>query len=283
MKRWTFIPLLAIVLLWAVTLYTPVQAQAPEKSLKAPITNAQPSFQPGEELNYRVTWNNIAAAKMTFLTVNGHQAGNNQENSKASYRVEIKLDTIGTVRNLVPINDHFIAYVQPNTGLPISSEREIHEGSKSEKVKLNYNQQKKTVTIVNDSQSAPQTVPILADTHDIASLIWAIRNFNVKDSGGAKLQLFNASTRKLSTIELAAGSHEEIQTRKGRVPAQELIVKIQDGQDGKTTSDKFNIRVWLSDEPSHVPVLITAQPPFGKVRVELLPSVSQNEDMPEQH
>jgi hypothetical protein len=74
------------------------------------------------------------------------------------------------------------------------------------------------------------------------------------------------------------GKREEVTTAAGnKYQAVELIIKLQDQKDQKQTTDKYAIRMWVTDDAQRLPILVTAQPPFGKVRMELMETASPQE------
>lgn len=83
-------------------------------------------------------------------------------------------------------------------------------------------------------------------------------------------------TKKTIFSQIEVGTREELTLAKGNAFARELIVKIQDQE--KVFSDKYAIRVWVTDDERRIPVLITAQPSFGKIKIELLDSEPEEEN-----
>ncbi|MEW6734921.1 MAG: DUF3108 domain-containing protein [Acidobacteriota bacterium] len=212
----------------------------------------------GEQLTYLVKWNDLDAAKVIMQT---EQA--NSERAHA-YRVEVKVDTVGVVKDIVTVKDRFIAFVDGRTLLPFRAERNILEGPKAEQGTTTFDQEKHLARVAD-----AEAVPIAPQTHDIASLFWAIRNIDLRANRNEKIQAFNSGEKKMFATIVEVGENAEVKTAAGSFPAVQLAIKLQDQ---KQPSDKYAIRMWVTNDDRRLPVLITAQPPFGKVRMELIGS-----------
>jgi hypothetical protein len=249
---------------------TSILAQQKAEAIKAEIKKAEikevignTGLQSGERLAYSVKWNDLAAAKVVMLT----EEFNDKQDK--GYRVEIKVDTIGMVKDIVQVRDRFIAFIDPSTRLPFRAEREILEGPKNEQEITTFDQDKHLAKIADN-----KAIDIAPQTHDVASLLWAIRSIDLKNGSTKKLQALNTGERKMFATIVDVGQREEITTSGGTFQAVQLTIKLQDQ---KQPSDKYSIRMWVTDDARRIPVLITAQPPFGKVRMELTDSTSTSE------
>ncbi|MFY9226232.1 MAG: DUF3108 domain-containing protein [Blastocatellia bacterium] len=212
----------------------------------------------GEKLNYAIKWNNLLAAKMSLQTEKA------TKENKPFYRLELKLATVGLARDLFELNNHYTAFVDTKTNLPTVVERQLQQGTKPEQSVLIYDQEKHTVKVANE-----KPITIVPKTHDLSSILWAIRTASLNPEG-ERIALFNASDKKTSFIEVALGNVAEINSPSGKTTARELIVRLEDQE--KVISDKYSIRIWVSEDKQRIPLLITATPSFGKVTIELLKS-----------
>jgi hypothetical protein len=248
-------------------LISPLAGQSPQPLARTNIKEAanSPAFKPGERLNYTVKWNDMIAARVVMAA---DQAQDKQRGN--AYKVEIKVDTVGVVKDIIQVSDQFIAFLDPKTHLPFRAERNILEGPKNEKGLTVFDQEKHLATVADE-----KPVAIAPETHDIASIFWAIRKIDLKSSANEKIQGFNSGEKKMFVTFVEVGKREELTTAAGKFETVQLIIKLQDQ---KQPSDKYSIRMWITDDAQRLPVLITAQPPFGKVRMELVDSVSQQQE-----
>jgi hypothetical protein len=265
MKKYSFILALALVIsIFSFNLvHTTSLVFANNTSEEAKKVNSKTSstIKVGEKLNYTIKWNGLTAAKMSLET------DKITKDKKDLYRFELKLATVGLARDLFQMNNSYTAFVDTLTELPQLVERNLSQGAKTEQSALIYDQEKHTVKIANE-----KPISILPNTHDLSSILWAIRSASLKPNG-EKIAIFNSSDKKTIFSQIETGKQEEISLAKGNFFARELIIKLEDQE--KHFSDKYSIRVWVSDDEQRVPLLITAQPSFGKVKIELLSPESE--------
>lgn len=259
---------LSIIICVALLIATTVQAQrkspkpvTPRSVDPAVVAALKPyKFEAEERLIYAVSWNNMKAAKVTLAT----------EVEPIGRKVEVRVETVGVARELFRVVDRFTAYLN-DSFLPVRAERDIQQGAKKESGEAIYHHEKRQVTMADES------FPILPGTHDIASIFWALRSLDLK-RGSARIEGFNTVEKRpfATTVELSR--YEEVKTFKGRFRAIELIIRLQENAKTPPT-DKYAIRMWLTDDERRLPVLITAKLPFGVVNMELIDSgIAQVED-----
>lgn len=266
MKRLSII--ICAVLLLAVTTQAqrkssrPVTAKAADPAVAAALKPYK--FEVNEQLIYAVSWNNLKAAKVTMTA----------EAVEKLRKVEVRVETVGVARELFRVADRFTAYIN-DALLPVRAERDIQEGPKKEAGEAVYDHEKRQVVVAEEKFS------ILPGTHDIASVFWALRSLDLK-AGSARIEGFNTVEKRPFATVVTLGKHEEIKTSRGVSKAIELIVKLQESSKTPPT-DKYAIRMWLTDDERRLPLLITAKPPFGVVRMELLGTgAAQEEQEPEE-
>lgn len=226
-------------------------------------------LQTGERLNYKIKCNDIATAKMSL------QTDKITKEDKAFFKLQLNLFTIGLIRDIFQMNNSYTAFVDTNLELPTLVENNISQAGKSQQTTITYDQKNHIVKI-----SDQKPIAILPQTHDISSLLWAIRSASFK-SNGEKITFFNGLNQQISFLQLELATTQEIESlAMGKILARELVVKLQDKD--KTFSDKYAIRIWLTDDERRIPLLITAQASFGKIRIELLANEENSEENPNQ-
>ncbi|MBL8152458.1 MAG: DUF3108 domain-containing protein, partial [Blastocatellia bacterium] len=226
------------------------------------------NFKNGEQLTYAVKWRDLRAAKVLLLT---EQLSEKESLPANPYKVEVKIETVGVAKNLVEVRDSYVAYLNPETRFPYRAERDIVEGFKKEKGSVTYDQEK--LVVVNENKDS---FTLIDRSHDLASILWAIRAMDLKQGNTDKFEGFNTVEKKPFTTHVEVGKREEISTTAGTFSAVELIIKMQEGKKGIT--DPYSIRIWLTDDEKRIPVLITAQPPFGQIKMELISSGDEEDE-----
>ena len=154
-------------------------------------------------------------------------------------------------------NDQINSYVDPSTMLPFRTELNLVEGQR---------RTNQTFTIDQDRGSATggdgTTVEIPVGTHDLISVLYALRSFNLAPpKRNAVSILINDRPRTLFITSL---KRETIQLGSQQIPAVQLSLTTDDEQ-----ADKYALRLWVSDDRRRLPLRVTATTQLGPVRADL--------------
>jgi hypothetical protein len=224
----------------------------------APAANplALPSvpFGPGETLSYDVEWNNSARAATVVLRVGDRAKYFGQEGLALSADVE----TVGMVRFLAAVEIAYKSYSNPSTMLPFRAEdaQSINGRSKSRSVVFD---RAKNVAVVGST-----TTEIAADTGDPLSLFYRLRALPMKV--GDTITLDGLAGERRQQMRAVVEAREMVATPRGRANAFRVAFQpIRNGQ----PDDRDRIRVWFTDDATRLPVLVTAEPEFGPIKLTL--------------
>jgi hypothetical protein len=235
-----------------------VSARTPNVTVgaAAPATFARLPFAPAEVLSYTIDWNNYLTAARLELAVAERGKFFGQEGLKLTANVR----TIGLVRTLMAaVDSKSESYVDPRTLLPFRAERQTTINNRSDSGVITFDRTKNTASV---EDSAP--VPINADTGDTLTLFYRVRALPLKV--GDKLTLEGFEGKKLVQVQATVEAREEISTPSG--PHKTVRVAFMPIRND-APDDRDRIRVWYTDDASHVPVLITAEPSIGSIRIAL--------------
>ncbi|MCS6884907.1 MAG: DUF3108 domain-containing protein [Acidobacteriota bacterium] len=226
----------------------------PAATRKTPIALKPYKFNPDEQLNYSILWNNVKAAKMTLTAMSNGEHGR---------LVELELQTIGVARELVKINDRFVAHLDESL-FPVRTQWRIEEGLRKEAGEAVYDRKAGAVTI------GEQSYAIASTAHDLASVFWALRA--VKSGASTVIDVFSPIEKRSYKIEVEAVGRSELQAASGPVPTVELAVRMRMAE-----PDKYSVRLWITDDEQRLPLVIKARPPFGEITMQLADSMPQQE------
>jgi Protein of unknown function (DUF3108) len=252
LKRSLFVVTLSALLLSAVV--------AESRDLKAGRAatipdSSKPSFTVGEKLSYDVSWSDfITAAELTLETKDRRSF-----DGVEGYHVSALAQTIGPVNAFVfKVNDTYESFINAATLQPFRAEKRSRHGKKREQSSVTFDQQNRTART-----SDGQTIEIPADTYDLVGLLYAIR---LMDLTPGKSRTFNLlEDGKLYAITVTSEARERVTTRAGKYDAVRLSTKMAGGRE----SNLYNLKLFVSNDARRLPVLITAEPKWGEVRVEL--------------
>ena len=222
----------------------------------SPITTARNPFSPGERLSYDVSWADfIVAAELTIET-------DERRNFDGidGYRVTAQARTVGLVSGLaLKVNDVYESFINASTLQPYRAEKRSRHGKKETQSSVTIDQDKRTAQF-----SGGRTLEIPGDTYDFAALIFAVRGMDL--TLGKTRTITVLEDEKLYTIKLHPEAREKVTTPTGIYDTIKIATsRVKGGQNDKL----YNLRIYVTNDTARLPVLITAEPSWGAVRVEL--------------
>lgn len=237
----------------------PRQGVPPDET---PARNENWPFTIGEQLNYQVFIGNTntPAGVATFQV-----KSRSKFFDKDGLLLTVKAQTTGAAARLFVANDQINTYVDPKALLPYRSELNLVEGQRRKNETLTINQDRGAVTTNNNKR-----IEIPVGTHDYLSFFYAVRTFNLAPPRRSAISILvenNAKTLFISSIK-----REIIELGQQKISAILLSLTTDDAQ-----SDKYQIRMWVSDDRRRLPLRITANTEIGPLRADLviLPTNSQ--------
>ena len=219
-------------------------------------------FQVGEQLNYQVYLPtiNLPVGRATFQV----RARSKYFNRDGVW-LSVSAQTTNALQHLFAANDLINSYVDPKTLLPFRSELNLVEGRNRSNVKLTIVQDYGTATTEDGVR-----IEIPVGTHDYLSFFYALRTFNIAPPRRSGISLL--VNNKPKTLFIEALKREPIQLGSQTVQAIQVALTTDD-----TPPDKYQLRVWISDDRRRLPLRITAQTKLGAIRADLaiIPVTSQ--------
>ncbi len=216
----------------------------------------QSSVIPPETLVYSISWEKfLVAARLTIkMTADStHLEGK-------SLLLDFQAATVGPVDHYIyQVNDHYLSLVDSASGLPKEITVQTRHGKKERKTHYLLNQKKRQIKL-----DSGKTVQIPPRTYDIPSLFNYLRRCDWREGKAEKISLFEHGN--IYELLCRLDGKESIAMKGKETPVLKISVQImaEDSPD-----DSYQIRIFLSDQPNHKPLLITASPSWGQVRVEL--------------
>jgi hypothetical protein len=239
-----------------------IVAPAPKPAPAPPALSENLPFKLGEQLNYQVFigTNNTPMGTASFQ-VRGHQRYFDHDGVFLS----VTAQTTGAAAALFVARDQIDSYVDPKALLPFRTVLNLVEGRRrlNQTVSLDQNV---GVAVIDSGLK----IDIPVGTHDYVSFFYAIRTFNFaakKRNALAVLVENKPKTLFIDTLE-----KQVIQLGNQKVPALGLSITTDDPQ-----PDKYQIRMWISDDRQRLPLRITCTTKLGPLRADLaiLPTTPQ--------
>ena len=211
-------------------------------------------FKVGEQLNYQIFLGDIKppAANATFQV-----RARARHFNRDAFLFTLRAQTTNAAQKVFFASDLVTSYVDPKALLPFRSEMNLAEGSRRLNQILTINQDYGTAT-----GEKGERIEIPIGTHDYLSFFYLARTFNITPPRKNAVSILINNQPK--TLMIDSIRRETIQIGSQRIPAIQLSLTTDDPQ-----PDKFQFRVWISDDKRRLPLRLTASTEFGPVRAEL--------------
>ncbi len=232
----------------------PLRAQQPTQTTAANVPAPTP-YRVGERLTYAVTFSTFAPAAHVELYVAGRGTYFNREGVELRARVA----TVEAVRAaLYSINNEYVAYVDPQTGLPFHTQ--VIKRSPAPPANVTSGSFSADAEIINAGTTDDNTAPI---TFDLISALFYLRAQPL--APGATYPVRVQQDGAQYQAELRITGRENVRTPAGSFNA--LVAQVRVPQD--KAADAYRLRVYFTDDAQHLPVLVTARHPAGEIRAAL--------------
>lgn len=227
-------PALWILVLLSLALNLPASGQRKGDIGSLPFSPAP--YRVGERLTYDISFSNFISAAHVEIRVVALGSFFGRE----AVQLRSHVETTGVVNvALLAINDDYVSYVDPQSGVPFRSELTSHKGPRA-------------------TENAQE---LSAGVYDFVSALYRIRATSLAEGSSQRLTVRNGSDEY--RIEVKVNGRETIKTKAGSFNAIATEVRIADNSRAR------NIRVFFSDDERHFPVLATARLSGGEIRAEL--------------
>jgi len=226
------------------------------------LTGQMVPFRPGEKIHYNINYGPILAGNATL------EINTDTLNLKDVWHASLSARTTGITDALFKVRDTYACYVEPETGLPLKSIRDIQEGryTKYNVVLFDHTTRKDSAILMSDLTGKHITV---AGIHDIISCFYHFRKqylSNVtKFKKGDMITIITWFTDELYPIRLRYAGTEDVRTRFGKIRCMKFNPVTETGRLFKTEED---MSIWFSDDPNVVPVKIRFEIFVGAFTVE---------------
>lgn len=237
-----------------------VAAPAPTPAAPPALSESLP-FKVGEQLNYQVFigTNNTPLGLATFQV-----RGRSKYFDRDGVYLSVTAQTTGAAASLFVARDQIDSYVDPKAFLPYRTVMNLSEGTRHLTQTLTVNQDN---GLAITDKGARIEIPV--GTHDYLSFFYIMRTFNLVKKRNALAVLVE---NKPKTVFVDTLQREVIQLGERRVPAIALMITTDDPQ-----PDKYQLRLWVSDDKQRMPLRITCTTKLGPLRADLaiLPTTPQ--------
>jgi len=256
-----------ILLTLAISLCCHVLAQTRTASTAAAGNFSSAPYKVGEKLTYNVSFSNFGTAAHVETWVASRGTFANREGIELRARVE----TVGVVSAaLFAINNEYVSYVDPGSGLPFRTQLIKREQSLPDVLLRAAGQPAASPGGAPPSAPPPASEPTarLEDTpvtYDLLAALYRLRALPL--APGASYPLTAQDNGLRYAAELKVNGRETIQTPTGSFNTVATQLRVKD-----SPANNYHISIYFSEDARHLPVLITARLAAGEVRALLASS-----------
>jgi hypothetical protein len=234
------------------------QSRPTKTDRSAEVTAPAPRnpFIAGERLSYDVSWADFIVAAELIIQTDDRRSFDGID----AFHVTAQARTVGLVSGLaLKVNDVYDSFINAATLQPFRAEKHSRHGKKQTQSSVTLDHEHRTAKVA----SGP-TLDIPPDTYDLAGLMFAIRGMDLTMGKSHTLTLLEDD--KLYTIRIQPETRERVTTHAGSYETVKIATSMTRGRE----NDKlYNLRIYITNDARRLPVLITAEPSWGSVRVEL--------------
>ncbi len=217
-------------------------------------TAACPAYQPGEKLQYRVSWEKILVAGTAEISV---------KNSSDFFEFVLHAQSSAALDTLCKLTDEMTSRYDPVRGFPILYQKKFTLKKKNVSETTHFNQLGRSARWQALDKPARE-LNIEMGTQDPVSALYSIRNLGLGPGMILYLPLFDGGRKYL--LEVRVTGAELVSVSIGSFHALRLEVGLS--ADGRMVPNKKFV-IWLTDDSRKIPVLASIQLPFGSGLVEL--------------
>jgi len=241
-------PFISILLILFLAVVFPLFAQ--EKDGQTASTFSSSPYRVGEKLTYNVSFSNFPSAAHVEVEV----MSRGMHFGRDAVQLRSHVETNGVVNvALFAINNDYVTYVDPATGLPFRAEESARDAIKASDSVQDFNQPAGNEAIPPKRKGFP-------GTYDFLSAFYRARALPLSD--GAIYDLTVHGVAIDYQAELKVIGRTTIRTNIGSFAT--IVTQIK-----ADNSPLRNFKVYFSDDERHVPVLLSARVKAGQITAEL--------------
>jgi Protein of unknown function (DUF3108) len=241
----------------------PIPAATPAPTVAPAFANNEDwPFKVGEQLNYQI----FIGPNPTPMGIASFQVkGRQRYFERDGVFLSVSAHTTNALAQVFTARDQIDSYVDPKGLLPFRTVLNLLEGRRRLNQTLNFNQETGAAT---SDTGARIEIPV--GTHDYLSFFYAVRTFNLSPNRKSVVSMLVENKPK--TLFVTAQKREMIQLGSQNIPAIALAITTDDPE-----PDKYQVRMWISDDKRKLPLRITCGTQLGPLRADLaiLPAASQ--------
>ena len=224
------------------------------------------SFKGDEELVYKVYYN------WGIMWLNAAEVVFKVKEKRDGYHITAVGKTLSSYEWLYEVNDRYEAFIDKETLLPIWSLKEVKENNYTQYEKMVFNQSTGTVVSTKGKtkkDAVSKTIAISDCAHDVLSILYFIRNYPFKSfKSGQSFPVNVFLDRETNNLTAKYNGVKKKQEIKGMGKFNTYLIS-PGTIEGKVFDKGNTMKMYLSEDANHIPLLIETKLSVGSVKVAL--------------
>ncbi len=248
--RKSFVLALISVFISAALAFTSATAQV--TSSDGSLSFSPGPYRVGEHLTYNVSYSNFVSAGHVELLV----AARGTFYGRDGLQLKGHVETTGMVNAAVlAVNNDYITYVDPVTGLPFQGQQFVREASRTSDSSFAFNEPAGAAVV------APKRMGEFPGIYDLLSAVYRVRALPLTEKS---VYYFTMRVENRSyQIEVKVTGRESVKTNVGSFNALATRIWVKGDQ------DSYGMKAFFSDDQRHVPVQVIARHSTGEISASL--------------
>jgi hypothetical protein len=221
-----------------------------------------PAFQPGERLIYELRWESIKAGEAILEVLPMRQ-----HNGKEVYHFALSVRSNSTLDHIYKVRDRIDAYADADMTRSIFYKQKLREGGYRKDDMVNFHWDKQEAVYIKKNKN-PKTISLMEGTFDPLSAFYYVRNQYMTE--GMKLECPVSDGRKNIVGRLTVVKRETITVQQGTFDTYLVEPDLREVGGVFRKSKNAKLRVWLTADERHIPVMIQSKVIIGHFVGELV-------------
>lgn len=224
--------------------------------LRAAVRQPAAPFRTGEQLDYRVEWAAFSVAASVLLEVPERRNLYGWD----SWHFRAAIHTLGSVRSLFEIDDEFDSYTDATTFETRQFEEYLSELGRKQNEVMHF------AATGEQAKGPGPTVVVLPGTRDPLAALYDLRTIDWDHTPEFRAPVYDGK----NMYEMHARreqANEPVSVAAGQFSTSQISIDVYQY---RRLVQGIHFEIWLANDAEHAPVVMRADLPFGKLRVELV-------------
>ncbi|HZS12652.1 MAG TPA: DUF3108 domain-containing protein [Nitrospirales bacterium] len=220
--------------------------------------HVRPAFVQGERLSYAVSYLGLRAGSLTMEVTGRHD-----RDGRPVYRFMTVAKSQDPVTRFFPVHDEAESIVDAETLAPQHVRLQKHEGKSRSKIDVTFQHRDGTAVTIKDGEMNRLSIPLeTQQTFSVVYYVRSLRSLALGTSGALTVQ----HETKHYPMQFVVDKVEDVAGPWGRRSALRISVALPASRLWRKPG---KIQVWVTTDPSHVPLKVTATMLVGMLVAEL--------------